>query len=426
MNTTPTWPDRMTYSAVVQRPEQHFKDPDLKAATFLRSRRGQVLAWSGGRAIVFHAVCPGGSHAAVRFMLSNDREAGVRYGALSRHLSANPIEMFVRTEWVAGGLHVGEQQYPVVKMDWVEGQALDRYISSIIDSPSAASQLTALARSWQQCCRALAEARVGHGDIHAGNLLVGRNDGNVCELRLVDYDNVWVPGLQAPSREAGHPSFQHPARLPGTAGPYMDAFPNTLMLLSLRALACEPALWQFHDGDDMLLIQRQDLEDPGREVWSALGSCSDPLVRSMTELTTGWLSGSPDQYRNLDQLLEAANLTTAREPHVLNVWPPPAAVLGDANAPGRWPTPASPGPARPATPGHDGAATQTWPGTAASARRPTGPPSQQWPISPAAPPAQGWSAQPVSGSGNRAVAVGLVLTLCLLGLLLIVVLSLVR
>jgi hypothetical protein len=32
----------------------------------------------------------------------------------------------------------------------------------------------------------------------------------------------------------------------------------------------------------------------------------------------------------------------------------------------------------------------------------------------------------VSGSGNRAVAVGLVLTLCLLGLLLIVVLSLVR
>jgi hypothetical protein len=146
-------------------------------------------------------------------------------------------------------------------------------------------------------------------------------------------------------------------------------------------------------------------------------------VRSITHLTTGWLSGSPEQYQNLDQLIEAAELATAREPHVFNVWPPPPpAANSDANAPGRWPLPVAPPAARHSAPVHDEIGQQTWPGASAAAGRPAAKPAQRWPVQPPPPPVTSWPGQPAPGAGIRTAAVVILLMVCLVALLLVLAL----
>src|SRR5262249_6446507 len=205
------WPDRDAYSRAVRVPDQVFDDPQLRGATFARSDKGWLLALSGGRAIVFRANCADGSSVAVRFFLNDDRHAGVRYDTLSRHLSYRPVDPFVWTTFLERGLRLEDTRYPVLKMGWVDGLEVDEDVGSRIKSDAVGAELDQLAAAWLECCRSLAQADIGHGDIHAGNVLV--SGGPVApRLRLVDYDSVWVPGLHVPSGEAGSPAFQHPAR----------------------------------------------------------------------------------------------------------------------------------------------------------------------------------------------------------------------
>jgi hypothetical protein len=322
VNQTPLWPDRATYSAVVQVPDQVFDDPQLRGATFARNRGGQVLVWSGGRAIVFRADCADGGSIAVRFFLSDDRHAGVRYDALSRHLSSTPVDSFVRTTFLNDGLRLGATRYPLLKMEWVDGTELDKYVDHRIKSGADGVELGRLAAAWIECCRSRVAASIGHGDIHAGNTLVSGGPA-APRLRLVDYDSVWVPGLYAPTGEMGSPAFQHPERDPAKLGRYMDSFPNALTYLSLAGLAGDVALWQYRKGDDQLLFDSHDLGDPNREVWSALLDSSDPMVCSMARLVRQWLGEAPEQYLSLDHFIATAG--SARKPPApgaRNTWPP--------------------------------------------------------------------------------------------------------
>jgi hypothetical protein len=365
MSAPTTWPDRTLYCAVVQAPARCFDDGDLQAATFARDRRGSVLAWSGGRAIVFRADRPAGGSAAVRFLLAADAEAGHRYEMLSRHLDMNPIEHFVRTRWIEEGLHVGSHAYPMLVMEWVDGLPLDRHISEHLADVGAPARLRALADEWRRDCRSLATAQVGHGDVHAGNILV-REYAERAELRMVDYDNVWVPGLYVPCKEAGHPAFQHPAA-GARFGQHMDAFANTLTYLSLAGLAADTGLWAHHgDADDCLLFQSADLESTQRPVWSALLASPDAHVRSLAAVTQRWLGGAPAQYDTLEQALAAADSATRPGVTAPNVWPRRPATPPE---PGQWP------------PAHPEVERQSWTGRAARppAPRPAPPSAQNRP-----------------------------------------------
>ncbi len=346
MNDTTTWPDRARYQESVEAPQHSFDDPELRGATFVRGTRG-LMAWSGARAIVFRAVDDSGRSTAVRFLLNRDPAAGTRYDTLARHLSSNPIPAFARTDWLPDGLKIEGSRYPLLKMEWVEGVPLDRYITDCLKSPTAAQDLRATAQAWAHSCHCLGISGISHGDVHAGNTLVQTPpDGSIC-VRLVDYDNVWVPGLNAPCREVGNAAFQHPARPAASSGPYRDALPNTLTYLSLIAVADNPELWLHHgEADDTLLFEHSDLAEPSSQVWDGLLGSSDPAVVAVAELTIRWLRGDPDQIRSLDEVI-AATAIGAKAKAGPNTWRSPAV--------GRRPWP--PG----APPGAPKDGTQTWP-----------------------------------------------------------------
>jgi hypothetical protein len=366
---TATWPDRAQYQDSVEAPQHSFDDPELRGATFARGNWG-LMAWSGARAIVFRAVDSTGKSTAVRFLLNRDPEAGTRYETLARHLSSNPIPAFAQTSWLPDGLKIAGARYPLLKMEWVDGLPMDRFITDSLASPTARADLRAVAQAWAHSCHSLRTSGVSHGDVHAGNTLVLAPAGGPIQVRLVDYDNVWVPGLNTPCREIGNAAFQHPAYRELSVGPDRDALPNTLTYLSLIGVANDPALWIHHgENDDTLLFAHTDLEEPSSQVWEGLLGSSDPQVVAVAELTVGWLKGSPDQIRSLDQVIAttAAQIPGQRAGHGPNTWrshtggqgtrPWPPAQPSGPPAPSAPPAPGRPATAVPIGPVHG---SQTW------------------------------------------------------------------
>ncbi len=106
----------------------------------------------------------------------------------------------------------------------------------------------------------LERANIAHGDLQHGNILIVNND-----LRLIDYDGMYVPGLEGmQSHEVGHRNYQHPRRTEKDFGPYIDHFSAWIIYLSLLALSVQPGLWRrLEGGDECLLFRRNDFENPG-------------------------------------------------------------------------------------------------------------------------------------------------------------------
>jgi hypothetical protein len=89
--------------------------------------------------------------------------------------------------------------------------------------------------------------------------------------------------------------------------PSVDAFPATLVYLSIRVIAAEPDLWGRFHVDDRLLFRYEDLtEARSADVWAALKASSESLVRSLTAVVIRWLDGKPDALPSLEDALPAS------------------------------------------------------------------------------------------------------------------------
>ena len=122
------------------------------------------------------------------------------------------------------------------------------------------AKLADLATKFAAMVEDLAALGIAHGDLQHGNLLVTSSG----ELKLVDYDGMYVPSLaKMGACEIGHPNYQSPARTASTWGPYLDNFSAWVIYASLVALTIEPSLWTLlrEQGDEALLFKKDDFED---------------------------------------------------------------------------------------------------------------------------------------------------------------------
>ena len=237
---------------------------------------------------------------AVRCYIGQFPKRQERYDKLRQQLTAHPLQSFVDFEYIHEGILVRNAWYPIVRMDWVEGDALSR----VLDRNLSAPILDYLARRWYGLLAELSRANMAHGDLHHGNILLEKS-GN---LRLIDYDAVYLPTLpKEPSHEVGHRNYQHPAR---TERDYVesvtnaDSFSALVIYLALRALQFDPTLWKtFSDGEN-LLFRREDYERPGKTaVWTALENSWDQQVRQLTKMLARWCMMPTSAIPSLDQLL---------------------------------------------------------------------------------------------------------------------------
>ena len=148
------------------------------------------------------------------------------------------------------------EEFPVVLMEWVEGETLDRYVARNIDDRYA---LEMLSYRFNRMAAWLLAQPFAHGDLKPDNILV-REDGT---LVLVDYDGMFVPSMEGEkARETGSPDYRHPLRTDSDFNEHIDDFAASVIALSLRAIALNPSLRASSSRKDTLLLSESDFRDP--------------------------------------------------------------------------------------------------------------------------------------------------------------------
>ena len=158
-----------------------------------------------------------------------------------------------------------EDEFPVLLMDWVEGETMEVYIASNYHNQSAMSML---------CCRFgkmaawLRTQSFAHGDIKPDNI-IARPDGS---LALVDYDGMFVPSMKGcKSPTVGTKDFCHPLRTIDDFDETIDDFSLASIALSLKAISMNSTLLDTYGASDRLLFSEKDYRTPSNsKVISAL------------------------------------------------------------------------------------------------------------------------------------------------------------
>ena len=236
---------------------------------------------SGNFASVFPMTSASGHKYAVKCFTRPVSHQLDRYKLISAHLGTLRPWWSTDFQFIPEGIQVDGARYPILRMNWVQGRTLTRWVSENVHKPGAVAHLS---RRFDGLIRDMSAAGMAHGDLQAGNLLVA-DDGR---LHLVDYDGMYVPGLdRLPPDEVGHPDYQPPGRSQHDYGPAMDRFSAWLISLSLKILAAAPELWdQLNpDHDEYLLLDRNDLRDLSSSPrFSVLGSHHNAEVRRFAQI----------------------------------------------------------------------------------------------------------------------------------------------
>ena len=148
-----------------------------------------------------------------------------------------------------------DEEFPVLLMDWIEGETMETYIADHYMDNHAISMLC------YRFCKMAAWLRsqsFAHGDIKPDNIMV-RPDGT---LTLVDYDGMFVPAMKGQkSPTIGTKDFSHPLRTIDDFDETIDDFALASIALSLKAISLDPSLLQTYGASDRLLFSATDYLD---------------------------------------------------------------------------------------------------------------------------------------------------------------------
>lgn len=158
-----------------------------------------------------------------------------------------------------------EDEFPVLLMDWVEGEMMETYISSNYCNQYAMSMLC---YRFGKMAAWLRTQSFAHGDIKPDNIIV-RPDGS---LTLVDYDGMYVPSMKgSQSPTIGTRVFSYPLRTVDDFDETIDDFSLASIALSLKAISMKSTLLDIYGASDRLLYSENDYRNPSNsKVISAL------------------------------------------------------------------------------------------------------------------------------------------------------------
>ena len=158
-----------------------------------------------------------------------------------------------------------EDEFPVLLMDWVDGETMEAYIAANYQNQSAMSKLC---YRFGKMAAWLRTQSFAHGDIKPDNIIV-RPDGS---LTLVDYDGMFVPSMKgSQSPTVGTKNFCHPLRTVDDFDETIDDFSLASIALSLKAISMNSTLLDTYGASDRLLFSENDYRNPSNsKVISAL------------------------------------------------------------------------------------------------------------------------------------------------------------
>ena len=124
-----SWPLSQEFNEAVQNPATAFADPDLKGGEAVVGATGLPLPRSGNFADVYQVRGADGRDWAVKCFTRPVAGLDERYAKPSTpHLGKAGLPFTVGFTFLAEGIRVRGQWYPVVKMEWVEGLPLNQFV----------------------------------------------------------------------------------------------------------------------------------------------------------------------------------------------------------------------------------------------------------------------------------------------------------
>ena len=158
-----------------------------------------------------------------------------------------------------------EDEFPVLLMDWVEGETMETYIAANYHNQSAMSMLC---YRFGKMAAWLRSQSFAHGDVKPDNIIISP-DGS---LTLVDYDGMFVSSMKGcKSPTIGTKDFSHPLRTMDDFDETIDDFSLASIALSLKAISMNSTLLDTYGASDRLLFSENDYRNPSNsKVISAL------------------------------------------------------------------------------------------------------------------------------------------------------------
>ncbi len=325
------WPSVSDFSRAIQHPGRCFSHWELtqgEVAVYERGGRAGMPVVSSGNFAAVYRVTTSGRDFAVRVFTRAVNDQEDRYTQLHNFLRSSLPQSFVEFEYLQEGILFEGNWYPLVKMDWVDGAALDKFVEQNLANPQV---LQTIAARWRGAVSEISGLGIAHNDLQHGNVMV-QGDRT---LRLVDYDAMFLPDYAGQnSPENGHQNFQHPQKTSRHYNEHIDHFPALVIYVSLMAIAADPGLFNKFYNDDNLIFTKADYADPlNSECFRILKNNNpDETVRHLTAELERLCNVDVDRVPELKDLIDLA--PAPRQAQSANASPPAAPATPAAPAAG--------------------------------------------------------------------------------------------
>ena len=234
---------------------------ELKHLVPVPDEHGEPYRSSGAFAVVFKMKDPKtGQFYALKCFTEEQEGRAEAYRKIGAELEGMRSGYFTSMRYYERELFVdssvsSESDFPVLLMEWVEGQTMENYIAKYYQDSYKMGLLCHLfckMASW------LRSQPFAHGDIKPDNIIVGEKG----ELTLIDYDGMFVPSMAGQSSPTlGTQDFRHPLRKAEDFDATIDDFALASIALSLKVITLDPDLLDRFGAPDRLLFSANDYLD---------------------------------------------------------------------------------------------------------------------------------------------------------------------
>ena len=242
----------------------------LAHLTPVQDDHGEPYRSSGAFAVVFKMLDKSsGKYYALKCFTEEQQGRAEAYRQIADELDLLDSPYITSVKYMEKELFVDSQceedEFPVLLMDWVDGETMEAYIAANYQNQSA---MLMLSYRFGKMAAWLRTQSFSHGDIKPDNIIV-RPDGS---LTLVDYDGMFVPSMKgSQSPTIGTRDFCHPLRTVDDFDETIDDFSLASIALSLKAISMKSTLLDIYGASDRLLFSENDYRNPSNsKVISAL------------------------------------------------------------------------------------------------------------------------------------------------------------